>query len=313
MAKRARPEEGKRRGARLVTGVLVVALGLGGYAAYRIVSNKLNPPAQCTATLAGTGSVNLGLDQADSAATIVAVAQGRSLPKRASIVALATARQESKLKNIPYGDRDSVGLFQQRPSQGWGSVQQIEDPVYAAGSFYSALVKVNGWETLAVTVAAADVQHPLEEYRGLYAQWEPMATIIAGALTGAPGASMTCSAGTDAAKAPVQAVGSDGMTKRASDLGAALAYGYSGGTHASTSAAPPYTHSADGLTVSLQLSTASAAAQQGYATWAVARASTLGVDRVQYSDEVWTRASGKWAKAAAPLAGTVDITVLKGG
>ena len=73
-------------------------------------------------------------------------------------VALAAALQESNLLNLPYGDRDSLGLFQQRPSQGWGTAAQILDPAYAASAFYARLVDVPGWESLPVTQAAQLVQ-----------------------------------------------------------------------------------------------------------------------------------------------------------
>ena len=63
------------------------------------------------------------------------------------MIALATAQQESRLRNLDYGDRDSLGLFQQRPSQGWGTEAQVQDPAYAAGKFYDWLVTVPGWET----------------------------------------------------------------------------------------------------------------------------------------------------------------------
>ena len=66
-------------------------------------------------------------------ATIAAVGRDRGLPERAVVIALATAQQESRLRNLDYGDRDSLGLFQQRPSQGWGTEAQVQDPVYAAG------------------------------------------------------------------------------------------------------------------------------------------------------------------------------------
>ena len=82
-----------------------------------------------------------------SATTIADVGRARGLPDRAIVIALATAQQESRLRNLDYGDRDSLGLFQQRPSQGWGTPAQVQDPVYAAGIFYDRLVQVPGWET----------------------------------------------------------------------------------------------------------------------------------------------------------------------
>ena len=74
------------------------------------------------------------------------------------MIALATAQQESRLRNLDYGDRDSLGLFQQRPSQGWGTEAQVQDPVYAAGKFYDGLVKVPDWETGRLTEIAQAVQ-----------------------------------------------------------------------------------------------------------------------------------------------------------
>ena len=82
----------------------------------------------------------------------------KGLPDHAVTIALATALQESELRNLTYGDRDSVGLFQQRPSQGWGTPAQIEDPVYAASVFDDHLVRIQGWESMPVTEAAQLVQ-----------------------------------------------------------------------------------------------------------------------------------------------------------
>lgn len=100
---------------------------------------------------------------------------------QARVITLATAMQESRLGNLNYGDRDSVGLFQQRPSQGWGTVAQIMDPAYATGKFLDNLIRVPNWSTLPVTVAAQKVQrsgHPT-----LYAQWESLARQLAGGTT----------------------------------------------------------------------------------------------------------------------------------
>ena len=86
-------------------------------------------------------------EQAANAAIIAEVAWDRGLPDRAVVIALATAQQESGLRNVDYGDRDSLGLFQQRPSMGWGTEAQVQDPEYAAGEFFDRLVGVVGWET----------------------------------------------------------------------------------------------------------------------------------------------------------------------
>jgi hypothetical protein len=127
------------------------------------------------------GSFTLSPEQAASATTIAAVARARRLPDRAVVIALATAQQESRLRNIRYGDRDSLGLFQQRPSQGWGTPEQILDPTYATGRFFDHMVNVPGWQTGRVTDVAQSVQrsgHP-----EAYQQWEPMATELAEAMS----------------------------------------------------------------------------------------------------------------------------------
>lgn len=118
--------------------------------------------------------------QIPHARTIVAAGISLHVPRRGQIVAIATAMQESRLRNLGYGDRDSLGLFQQRPSQGWGTADQIRDPVYSSERFYKALLSVDGWEQLTVTQAAQAVQwsgHP-----DAYAQWEDLATALQKAI-----------------------------------------------------------------------------------------------------------------------------------
>jgi hypothetical protein len=135
---------------------------------------------------------NYGLDteQARNATTIAAVGKRLGLPDHAVSIALATAYLESGLHNIDYGDRDSLGLFQQRPSQGWGTPAQIMTPHYAAAAFYRRLARVPGWDVIPVTQAAQKVQRSaLPEG---YAQFEPAARAIAEALTGEVPAGFTC-------------------------------------------------------------------------------------------------------------------------
>ncbi|MGW0137533.1 C40 family peptidase [Streptomyces calvus] len=119
-------------------------------------------------------------EQIPHARTIVATGISLDVPRRGQIVALATAMQESRLRNLTYGDRDSLGLFQQRPSQGWGTADQIRDPVYASERFYKALLKVHGWQQMTVTQAAQAVQK--SGYPDAYAQWEPLATALQRAI-----------------------------------------------------------------------------------------------------------------------------------
>jgi hypothetical protein len=97
-------------------------------------------------------------EQVANAATIAEVGRDMDMPDRAIVVALATAMQESGLRNLDYGDRDSLGLFQQRPSQGWGTRRQVTDPEHASRSFYRSLRQVDGWQDMRVTEAAQAVQ-----------------------------------------------------------------------------------------------------------------------------------------------------------
>jgi hypothetical protein len=173
-----------------------VLLALAGYLTVQYVTGGAGP-ARCTVRAGGSGSdavtYEVQPEQAANAATIEAVASSRGLPDRAVTIALATAMQESALHNIRHGDRDSLGLFQQRPSQGWGTAQQILDPVYAAGKFYDHLVKIPGYSRLPLTVAAQKVQH--SGFPQAYAKHEANASLLTAALTGRRAAALTCTAG----------------------------------------------------------------------------------------------------------------------
>lgn len=96
-------------------------------------------------------------------------------------MALATALQESRLRNLDYGDRDSLGLFQQRPSMGWGTPDQIRDPVYSSTKFYEGLLGTAGWQQMTITQAAQAVQK--SGYPDAYAQWEPLSRALQKAIT----------------------------------------------------------------------------------------------------------------------------------
>lgn len=119
-------------------------------------------------------------EQVPHARAIVATGLQMNVSARGQVIALATALQESGLRNLPYGDRDSIGLFQQRPSQGWGSRDQILDPVYASTKFYKALKSVRGWESMPLTVAAQKVQK--SGLPDAYAKHEPLATALQQAI-----------------------------------------------------------------------------------------------------------------------------------
>jgi murein DD-endopeptidase MepM/ murein hydrolase activator NlpD len=141
--------------------------------------------------------------QQGHAVTIAEVGMAAGLPERGIVVALATAMQESRLHNLANeekvpesvnypndgdgGDHDSIGLFQQRPSMGWGTVAQIMDPIYAAGKFYEKLLRVDGWEAMSIAEAAQAVQ--ISAFPDAYADHEDGAWQIAGFILGA---NVTC-------------------------------------------------------------------------------------------------------------------------
>jgi len=124
----------------------------------------------------GTTPLSLSQEQIGNAQVIVAVGQAMGMPARAYVIALATALQESRLRNLDYGDRDSLGLFQQRPSQGWGGPSLVRDPEYAAARFYQALDRVDGWQRMPLTEAAQAVQR--SAVPNAYAKWEPLASTL---------------------------------------------------------------------------------------------------------------------------------------
>jgi len=117
--------------------------------------------------------VGLTDEMREHASTIIRVGREMGISDYGIIIALATAAQESTLRNLDWGDRDSVGLFQQRPSRGWGTVEELTDPVHASLLFYGALLNVSGWESMPVTEAAQAVQ--ISAYPDAYAKWEASA------------------------------------------------------------------------------------------------------------------------------------------
>ena len=152
----------------------------------------------CTAEVDGH-EVTIDLEQAENASLITAIAVQRGMPARAASIALATAFQESKLYNLDYGDRDSVGLFQQRPSQGWGTAAQLTDPEFATNAFYDALTGIDGYPEMEITVAAQEVQR--SAYPDAYADHEEDARALASALTGNSPRGLWCDVPGDADEA----------------------------------------------------------------------------------------------------------------
>jgi hypothetical protein len=180
----------KRRKRRLVPVLLVAVVGLGAgiYVAARHAPQILGETG-CTAG-AGRKAVALDPEQAQLAATIAGVAHQRGLPSRAVTVAYAAAMQETHLHNLDYGDRDSVGVFQQRPSEGWGPASKLINPVYASTKFFQALTRVRDYQHLPVYKAAQAVQHSADGYA--YAQYQHMAARLTVAFTGASPRAVWC-------------------------------------------------------------------------------------------------------------------------
>jgi hypothetical protein len=178
-------------GCLVIVFVLLIAAGVGAF--WWLRSRNLTEPVpgqqRCVAT-ANNKSAVVDLEQAHFASIIAGVSVRRGLSPRAASIALATAYQETGIRNLTYGDRDSVGLFQQRPSQGWGTKQQLMDPSYAAGRFYDALVKIKNWETDDINNVAQKVQR--SGYPEAYNDHEADARVLASALTGQSPAGFSC-------------------------------------------------------------------------------------------------------------------------
>jgi hypothetical protein len=184
-AARSRP----RRSVIVVVAALVAAVA-GLLATVTLEHSKSVAAPGCSVVSTAGRKYTLDPGQAQNAAIIAAVAFRDGLPDHAVTVALATSLQESRLVDLPYGDRDSVGLFQQRPSQGWGTKAQLLDPVYSASAFYGGLSQVPGWQSMSVTQAAQAVQRSADA--GAYAAWEDEARALAVALTGEVPAGLSC-------------------------------------------------------------------------------------------------------------------------
>jgi hypothetical protein len=268
---------GRRGRARLSKGgvaaalVVILAAGIG----YLILRPR--PAPRVTVCVAGRG-LQLTTGQAAIAATIAGVASRRDLPARAVAIAYATALQESKLANLHYGDLDSVGVFQQRPSEGWGSARQLEDPVYATGRFFDALTAVPNYQRLPIYVAAQDVQHSADGQA--YDQYATVGTALSTAFTGAEPHAVWCSYADPAAKPSLVAAG-----------------------QAMTSAFGLVARPAAGSgTMSVQ----AGSAEQGWAVaaWLVSNAASYGITSVRYQGLEWLgfTGPGHWTAPAGEAA-----------
>ncbi len=174
-----------------VLGIAVVLALVAGGVALWANYNKAPLPIddRCSAT-AGGRTTTVDPEQARNAAIIAGVSVKRGLVPRAASIALATAYQESGIRNLDYGHADSLGLFQQRPSKGWGTEAQIMDPWYSTRSFYREMEKVKGWQTKDINDVAQAVQR--SAYPEAYRRHVPNARTLASSLTGETPASFTC-------------------------------------------------------------------------------------------------------------------------
>jgi hypothetical protein len=262
---------------------------------------------RCTATAAGQ-TVRLDQEQAVNATTIAAVAVRRGLPARAVSIALAAAFQESDLRNLDHGDRDSLGLFQQRPSQGWGRAEQVQDPVYAANRFYDELVTVPGYREMSITEAAQRVQR--SAFPDAYAAHEARARVLASVLTGWSTPGLTCT--TPPASAPAQPIGPQGLTPRAAavrdDLtrvyGRLPLGGFAPGGVRSGHISGSAHYAGRALDVFVRPVGDPARKRLGWAvaSWAVAHAQSHSIATVIYDDRIWSAARSEegWRPYDAP-------------
>src|SRR3954451_20283689 len=268
---------------KVIVGVLVV-VGVAIGAGFGLHSLWTTAKSHLAADNCSIGSYDLEPDQASVASTMVgAVTRYRvNLPERAAVLALAAGLQESKLRNLApgEGDRDSVGVLQQRPSQGWGGGDpaRLNDVGEATKEFLDRLVKVPHWRTLPLAEAVQAGQ--ISADGSLYAQHEAEPKVLADALQGRTAAGISCefqkptkvaSAATVAAQARKQL----GITSPAA---------------------------ADALTVRAP------GARWQTVAWFVANADRLGIDRVAYAGREWSR-SGGWQKAPGASNSAVVATL----
>jgi len=250
--------------------VLVV---LAAAVAIYLVANRAKPFLTGNGCQAGTGktAVTLDPDQAAIAATIAGVAHRRAMPPRAVAVAYAAALQESHLHNLSYGDRDSVGVFQQRPSEGWGPASKLKNPVYASGRFFRALATVPGYLHTPVYRAAQAVQHSADGYA--YMQYQPEANALAADFTGHSAHAVWCWS----AAAP---------TARANLTAARQALAGTFGPVSSHRAATP------GDAPAMVVHAPRPVLGWAVAAWLVTHASSYGIRDVRYAGYQWRQSSG---------------------
>ena len=270
---------------RVVLLAFVVAVVGAGVLGVRGLLHSFGGP-ECRATALGK-SVTFDPSQTAYAATIDAVAEKRGLPARAATIAIATAIQESKLRNLTYGDRDSVGLFQQRPSQGCGTEKQILDPVYASTKFYDELVKIKGYEQMRITEIAQKVQK--SAYPEAYAEHEQEGRLLASTLSGHSPGGLGC------------------RLKDATD-------GNPAAMRTALSAELGVPSTVKGTTLTVRAASERQAWSAG--AFAVAKAEQYGATKVTVGSRSWTRTTGadgwSWQQASKPVAKDTAVIAFAG-
>jgi hypothetical protein len=302
--------------------VLVARVGVALVAGLVVMLTRgvgpLPNPEGCQARVAGR-VVDLSTEQAENASTISAVAVRRGLPARAASIALATAYQESKLQNLDHGDRDSLGIFQQRPSQGWGTAKQIRDPYYSANRFYDELEKIDGYQTMRITEAAQKVQR--SGYPEAYQDHAADARALASALSGNSPATFSCVVRDDSDLA-AQDTGPRGLTPRAAAVRRSLlrafgdlslgGYAPGGVTAGHMKGSAHY----DGRAIDVFVRPVSADNRRkgwAVASYLVAHAARLHIDHVIFDERVWSegpRSESGW-RDYDPGSGAGDRAVLE--
>jgi hypothetical protein len=244
--------------------------------AYFVANNHpVTHDEMCTVTAKDGSTYVRTAEAASNAALVAAGAQKFDLGTNASTVAVATAIQESGLRNLDYGDRDSLGLFQQRPSQGWGTVEEVTDPYFATRTFYRRLEKVEGWEAMRVTEAAQAVQK--SGFPEAYEEHAPEAAAWAEAVRGDTAfASVNC----DLSAVDVPSSADDLATRIRRDWGVGV-----------------YTVTVLGrndraVLVGVTADSGEAAELEGLANWAVAVADPQAIASVRLGDIQWLREQG---------------------
>ncbi|HEY1698905.1 MAG TPA: hypothetical protein VGG75_04220 [Trebonia sp.] len=285
----------------IVVFALLCGAAYGGYRVYQHFQMLLIVPG-CQA---GIGSNALGLDfeQAQDAATIADVAVYDHLPAQALTIAYATAYQESKLENLPYGTSDSVGIFQQRPSEGWGSVSQLEDPVYATQAFFetgpTALVKIPDYESMSISEAAQKVQASADG--SAYQQWVDQSQLLTADFTTTPHA-VTCwyNPGTPSGS---QGAGT-GATTTLNLQGAVSKLEQTFGSPRADGVVTGVTLASAGKSESFDTASGGGWA---VANWLVTNAADFGITQIAYGGYQWTASLTETSWQPAPGTDTTSI------